>query len=239
MIQQLQGLPHLNLYLYCTHCLWHDARVGYSEAMSEADRLVWVDLEMTGLDPKTHVIVEIACVVTDAQLNPLDGGISRVVFADDAQLSRMDDIVTKMHTQSGLITEIPHGISLASAEADVLEYIKSHIPQPQKSPLAGSSVYVDRLFLQAHMPTLESYLHYRIVDVSSVKELTRRWYPRMYFAAPTKNGNHRALADIFDSIRELSYYRQTVFAETDRYSIEQAKEIADLMRGQGPQEPVE
>ncbi len=207
--------------------------------MSDADRLVWVDLEMTGLDPKQHVIVEVACVVTDAQLNPLDGGISRVVYADKAQLALMDNIVINMHTQSGLIHEIPKGIALAQAETEVLEYIKSHIAEPKKSPLAGSSVYVDRLFLQAHMPNLESYLHYRIVDVSSVKELTRRWYPRMYFAAPTKNGNHRALADIFDSIRELSYYRQTVFAETDRYSIEQAKEIAKIMRGQGPESPLE
>lgn len=207
--------------------------------MSDADRLVWVDLEMTGLDPKQHVIVEVACVVTDAQLNPLDGGISRVVYADEAQLALMDNIVVNMHTQSGLIHEIPNGIGLAQAETEVLEYIKSHIADAKKSPLAGSSVYVDRLFLQAHMPTLESYLHYRIVDVSSVKELTRRWYPRMYFAAPTKNGNHRALADIFDSIRELSYYRQTVFAETDRYSIEQAKEIAEIMRGQGPESPLE
>jgi oligoribonuclease len=200
--------------------------------MSDADRLVWVDLEMTGLLPEEHVIVEIACVVTDAQLNPLDGGISRVIFADETQLARMDSIVIKMHTESGLVTEIANGVPLQDAEADVLNYIKSHIAEPKKSPLAGSSVYVDRMFLQAHMPTLESYLHYRIVDVSSVKELTRRWYPRMYFAAPTKNGNHRALADIFDSIRELSYYRQTVFAETDKYSIEQAKEIAELMRGQ-------
>lgn len=203
--------------------------------MSEADRLVWVDLEMTGLDPKQHVIVEIACVVTDAQLNPLDGGISRVIFATEAELSLMDAIVVKMHTESGLVTEIPNGISLSDAETDVLDYIKSHVAEPKKSPLAGSSVYVDRMFLQAHMPTLESYLHYRIVDVSSVKELTRRWYPRMYFAAPTKNGNHRALADIFDSIRELSYYRETVFAEADKYSIEQAKEIAELMRGQKPE----
>ncbi|MGA1248672.1 MAG: oligoribonuclease [Candidatus Nanopelagicales bacterium] len=203
--------------------------------MSDADRLVWVDLEMTGLLPSEHAIVEIACVVTDAQLNPLDGGISRVIFADDSQLALMDSIVVKMHTESGLITEIPNGVPLQDAEADVLDYIKSHIAEPKKSPLAGSSVYVDRMFLQAHMPALESYLHYRIVDVSSVKELTRRWYPRMYFAAPTKNGNHRALADIFDSIRELSYYRQTVFAETDKYSIEQAKEIAELMRGQKPE----
>lgn len=203
--------------------------------MSDADRLVWVDLEMTGLLPSEHVIVEIACVVTDAQLNPLDGGISRVIFADETHLALMDSIVVKMHTESGLITEIPNGVPLKEAEADVLDYIKSHISEPKKSPLAGSSVYVDRMFLQAHMPVLESYLHYRIVDVSSVKELTRRWYPRMYFAAPTKNGNHRALADIFDSIRELSYYRQTVFAETDKYSIEQAKEIAELMRGQKPE----
>jgi oligoribonuclease len=200
--------------------------------MSDADCLVWVDLEMTGLLPGEHVIVEIACVVTDAQLNPLDGGISRVIFADETQLALMDSIVVKMHTESGLIKEIPNGVPLKDAEVDVLDYIKSHIAEPKKSPLAGSSVYVDRMFLQAHMPVLESYLHYRIVDVSSVKELTRRWYPRMYFAAPTKNGNHRALADIFDSIRELSYYRQTVFAETDKYSIEQAKEIAELMRGQ-------
>lgn len=179
--------------------------------MASADRLVWIDLEMTGLDPKFDEIVEIACIVTDGELNELDEGISMVVKPGDESFAGMDDFVVNMHTVSGLIEEIPHGIALADAEQQVLAYIRTHVPEARKAPLAGSSVYVDRGFLAAYMPELDAHMHYRLVDVSSVKELTRRWYPRVYFASPEKTGNHRALGDIRDSISELRYFRDAVF----------------------------
>lgn len=179
--------------------------------MASADRLVWIDCEMTGLDPKFDEIVEIACIVTDAELNELDEGITLVVKPGEESFAGMDDFVVNMHTVSGLIEEIPLGIALADAEQQVLAYVKTHVPEARKAPLAGSSVYVDRGFLANYMPELDSHLHYRLVDVSSVKELTRRWYPRVYFASPEKKGNHRALGDIRDSISELRYYRNAVF----------------------------
>ena len=179
--------------------------------MASADRLVWIDCEMTGLDPKFDEIVEIACIVTDAELNELDEGITLVVKPGDESFAGMDDFVVNMHTVSGLIEEIPLGIALADAEQQVLAYVKTHVPEARKAPLAGSSVYVDRGFLANYMPELDAHLHYRLVDVSSVKELTRRWYPRVYFASPEKTGNHRALGDIRDSISELRFYRDAVF----------------------------
>ena len=179
--------------------------------MASADRLVWIDCEMTGLDPKFDEIVEIACIVTDAELNELDEGITLVVKSGEESFAAMDDFVVNMHTVSGLIEEIPLGISLADAEQQVLAYVKSHVPEARKAPLAGSSVYVDRGFLANYMPELDAHLHYRLLDVSSVKELTRRWYPRVYFASPEKTGNHRALGDIRDSISELRFYRDAVF----------------------------
>ena len=179
--------------------------------MAAADRLVWIDLEMTGLDPATDEIVEIACIVTEADLTEIDSGISLVVKPSDEPLAKMDDVVVRMHTDSGLLDEIPSGIELADAETQVLEYVKSHIPEARKAPLAGSSVYVDRGFLSAYMPALDAHLHYRLVDVSSIKELARRWFPRVYFATPEKNGNHRALGDIRESIAELRYYRDAMF----------------------------
>ena len=179
--------------------------------MASADRLVWIDLEMTGLDPKFDEIVEIACIVTDGELNELDEGITMVVKPGNESFAGMDDFVVNMHTVSGLIEEIPHGIALADAEQQVLAYIRTHVPEARKAPLAGSSVYVDRGFLAAYMPELDAHMHYRLVDVSSVKELTRRWYPRVYFASPEKTGNHRALGDIRDSISELRYFRDAVF----------------------------
>ena len=179
--------------------------------MASADRLVWIDCEMTGLDPKFDEIVEIACIVTDAELNELDEGITLVVKPGDESFAGMDDFVVNMHTVSGLIEEIPSGIALADAEQQVLAYVKAHVPEARKAPLAGSSVYVDRGFLANYMPELDAHLHYRLVDVSSIKELTRRWYPRVYFASPEKTGNHRALGDIRDSISELRYYRDAVF----------------------------
>lgn len=178
--------------------------------MANPERLVWIDLEMTGLDPRRDEIVEIACIVTDADLTEVDEGISLVVRPSDEPLAAMDDVVVRMHTDSGLITEIPDGTTLADAQARVLAYVQQHVPEPRKAPLAGSSVYVDRSFLAEWMPDLDAHLHYRIVDVSTIKELTRRWYPRVFFAAPPKTGNHRALGDIRDSIAELRYYRDTV-----------------------------
>lgn len=176
------------------------------------ERLVWVDCEMTGLDLSKDVLVEIAVVVTEADLTPLDDGLEIVIRATAEQLAGMDPFVVNMHTESGLLPLIQAGEDLAIAEDRVLEYVKQHVPDARKAPLAGSSIYVDRMFLAKYMPRLDAHLHYRLVDVSTIKELTRRWYPRVYFNAPKKVGGHRALADIFDSIRELRYYRSTVFA---------------------------
>lgn len=193
--------------------------------MASADRLVWIDCEMTGLDPKRDEIVEIACIVTDAELNELDEGITVVVKPGEHSFAGMDDFVVNMHTVSGLIEEIPLGIALADAEQQVLAYVKGHVPDPRKAPLAGSSVYVDRGFLANYMPELDAHLHYRLVDVSSIKELTRRWYPRVYFASPDKTGNHRALGDIRDSISELRYYRDAVFVPLPGPDSEAARAI--------------
>jgi len=175
------------------------------------DRMVWIDLEMTGLDLGSDEIVEIACIVTEADLTELDGGIDIVVKPSAAPLAAMDEFVVNMHQASGLIIEIPNGTTLVDAQQQVLAYIKKYVPEAGKGHLAGSSVYVDRGFLAKYMPELDSYLHYRLIDVSSIKELTRRWYPRVYFGSPEKTGNHRALADIRESIAELRYYRDAVF----------------------------
>ena len=175
-----------------------------------ADRIIWVDCEMTGLDLGSDALVEIACVVTDAELNELDSGVSVVIRPPDAPFAAMPQVVRDMHTASGLITEIPNGITLSDAEQLVLDYIKSHVPEARKAQLAGSSVYVDRGFLSRDMPELDGWLHYRLIDVSSIKELVRRWYPRVYFASPQKRGNHRALADARESIAELRYYRDAI-----------------------------
>ncbi|MEY4348130.1 MAG: hypothetical protein RIS43_549 [Actinomycetota bacterium] len=199
--------------------------------MAETDKLVWIDLEMTGLELDRHVIVEIACQVTDGELNPLDEGVSYVVRATEHELAQMDDFVINMHTVSGLLPEISQGISVEDAEQLVLAYIKKHVTESKKAPLAGSSIYVDRGFLSKYMPTLDSYLHYRLVDVSSIKEIARRWYPRAYFASPQKVGNHRALADIADSIRELAFYRATIFAEGDGPDLATARSISETISG--------
>ncbi len=183
--------------------------------MNGENRLVWIDCEMTGLSLEHDALVEIAAIVTDPDLTELDGGITVVIKPEDSALAQMDEFVQNMHTESGLITEIPHGITLAEAEELVLAYVKQHVPEARKAHLAGSSVYVDRGFIARDMPALDAHLHYRVVDVSSIKELVRRWYPRAYFNTPEKTGNHRALADIRESIAELRYYRDAVFvAET-------------------------
>ncbi len=178
---------------------------------NEQPNLIWIDCEMTGLDLNRDVLVEIAVLVTDSELNVIGEGADLVIKATDAQLEGMDDFVREMHTNSGLITEIPNGISISAAEDLILTYLSESGTIAGKSPLAGNSVGVDRNFIARDAPALNSYLHYRTIDVSSIKELARRWYPRVYFNAPAKTGNHRALGDIQDSIAELKYYREKLF----------------------------
>ena len=178
---------------------------------NESPNLIWVDCEMTGLDLNKDVLVEIAVLVTDSELNILGEGVDLVIKATAEQLAGMNEFVTNMHTESGLITEIPNGVEISKAEAEIIAYLEKYAPGAGKSPLAGNSVGTDRSFIARDMPLLNSYLHYRTIDVSSIKELARRWYPRIYFAAPKKTGNHRALGDIRDSIEELEYYRKAIF----------------------------
>jgi oligoribonuclease len=187
---------------------------------------VWIDCEMTGLDLDKDELVEIAVVITDYDLNIIDPGLDIVIKPNDSALANMGDFVREMHTSSGLITEIPSGVSAAEAEFEVLEYVLKFIPAEQKAPLAGNSIGTDRAFLTRYMPRLDNQLHYRNVDVSSIKELARRWYPRVYFNAPIKDGGHRALADILESIRELAYYRQTVFVTDPGPTSDEAKSRA-------------
>ena len=182
---------------------------------------------MTGLSLEKDQLVEIAVVVTDSDLTELDAGINIIIRpADMSVLDGMDEVVREMHTTSGLLEEVPNGVTLAEAEEKVLAYVKQHVPDARKAPLAGSSVYVDRGFLARDMPELDSHLHYRVVDVSSIKEIARRWYPRAYFASPEKRGNHRALGDIRESIAELRYYRDAVFVPLPGPDTESARATA-------------
>ena len=185
---------------------------------TELPHLIWIDCEMTGLSLEKDVLVEIAVLVTDSELNVIGEGIDLVIKATTEQLAGMNEFVTQMHTTSGLITEIPNGITVEAAEDAILAYLESAGTVAGKSPLAGNSVSVDRNFIARDMPRLTEYLHYRTVDVSSIKELARRWYPKTYFAAPAKTGNHRALGDIQDSIAELAYYRSSLFIPSDTAS---------------------
>jgi oligoribonuclease len=176
------------------------------------DELVWIDCEMTGLDLAKDKLIEIAVLVTDGDLNILGDGLDLVIHTDDSALDSMIDVVTEMHTRSGLIEEVRAStVDVATAEAAVLDYIREHVKQPKTAPLAGNSIATDRGFIARDMPALDSFLHYRMIDVSSIKELCRRWYPRIYYGQPAKGLAHRALADIHESIRELQYYRGTAF----------------------------
>ncbi|MDR6970309.1 oligoribonuclease [Leifsonia shinshuensis] len=194
---------------------------------TSSDRLVWIDCEMTGLDLEVDELVEIAVVITDFELNVLDPGLSIVIKPDDSALEHMGDFVRQMHTTSGLIDEIPNGKSLAEAEYEVLEYVLKFAPTARTAPLAGNTIGTDRMFLAKYMPRLDNHLHYRNVDVSSIKELARRWFPRIYFNAPEKNGGHRALADILESIRELDYYRSAAFVAPPGPSTEDTQALRD------------
>jgi oligoribonuclease len=198
--------------------------------------LVWIDCEMTGLDLTTDALVEVAALVTDAELNVLGDGVDVVIKPSAEALEAMGDFVRAMHASSGLLAELPDGLTLAEAEQQVLDYVRSHVPEARRVPLAGNTIGTDRAFLARDMPTLESFVHYRNVDVSSVKELARRWYPRVYYTSPAKSGNHRALADVRESIEELRYYREAIFVPPPGPDSVILKEIAG--RHQGSLTPV-
>lgn len=192
-----------------------------------ADHLVWIDCEMTGLDLGKDKLIEVAALVTDADLNVLGEGVDLVIHADDAALDAMPPVVRDMHAKSGLTDEVRQSaITMAEAEEAVLAYIREFVPNPRSAPLCGNSIATDRGFLARDMPALDSFLHYRMIDVSSIKELCRRWYPRVYFGQPAKGLAHRALADIRESIRELEYYRRTIFVPLPGPDVESAKAIA-------------
>lgn len=195
--------------------------------MKSMENLVWIDCEMTGLDLEKDCLVEIAVLVTDSELNILDEGLSLVIKPRSDSMANMSEFVANMHKESGLLEQLTEGLDLQQAEQEVLNYVKIHAPEPKSAPLAGNSIGTDRMFLNKYMPQLDAHLHYRNVDVSSIKELVRRWYPKVYFQLPKKSGGHRALADIRESIAELAYYRSSVFVEAPGPSSEQAKQIAE------------
>ena len=182
------------------------SRVGWVNEM-----MVWVDCEMTGLDITQDALIEVAALVTDGELNVLGDGVDLIIKPTDAALDQMGDFVRSMHRGSGLLTALEGGLTMSEAEQRVLDYVREFVPEPRKAPLAGNTIGTDRAFLARDMPTLEHHVHYRSVDVSSIKELVRRWYPRVYYQSPAKSGNHRALADVQESIEELRYYREAVF----------------------------
>jgi len=190
------------------------------------ERLVWIDCEMTGLDLSADALIEIAALVTDSELNILDEGVDVVIKPPEESITQMSKVVRDMHTNSGLLDVLPSGVTLAEAEDTVLRYIRKHVRDAKKAPLCGNSIATDRSFLARDMPALDGHLHYRMVDVSSIKELSRRWYPRAYFASPEKKGGHRALADITESIQELRYYRAAVFVPQPGPDSETARGIA-------------
>jgi oligoribonuclease len=201
------------------------------------DRLVWIDCEMTGLDLERDALIEIACLVTDGNLVVLDEGLDLIIKPPPEALDQMEPVVRDMHTASGLLAELASGITLAEAQDQVLAYVRRYIGEPRRVPLAGNSIATDRAFIARDMPELDAFLHYRMVDVSSIKELVRRWYPRTYFASPPKRGGHRALADIRESIEELRYYRETVFVPVPGPDSATARQIAARFGGPGGPSP--
>ena len=201
--------------------------------MTVQDKLVWIDCEMTGLELRSDKLIEIAALVTDSELNILGEGVDIVIHADDDALAAMPEVVQKMHAHSGLTEEVRAAtITVAEAEQQVLDYVKGFVPDPRTAPLCGNSIGTDRGFIVRDMPTLDAHLHYRMIDVSSIKELCRRWYPRIYFGQPEKGLAHRALADITESIRELAYYRRTAFVAPPGPSSDEVMAVAkELLAG--------
>jgi oligoribonuclease len=199
------------------------------------DRLVWIDCEMTGLELGSDLLIEVAALVTDSELNTLGDGVDVVIGASAEDLARMPDVVRDMHASSGLTDAVVAStVTMKEAEQQVLAYIKEWVPEPKKAPLCGNSIATDRGFLTRDMPELDEWLHYRMVDVSSIKELARRWYPRAYYGSPKKDGGHRALADIKESVLELRYYREAVFVPQPGPTTEQAAAIAERLLGGDP-----
>ena len=196
-----------------------------------SENLVWIDCEMTGLNPVADCLVEVAVVITNSELEILDAGLDVVIKPRPDSWASMNDFVRNMHTESGLINEVENGLELAQAEQIILDYIKRFVPNAKEAPLAGNTIGTDRMFINKYMPNLDQHLHYRNIDVSSIKELTRRWYPRVYFQMPKKDGGHRALADILESIQELRYYRQTVMVPAPGPSTDEAKAAAENIKG--------
>lgn len=194
-----------------------------------AEHLVWIDCEMTGLDARTDALIEVACLVTDAELNVLGEGVSVVIKPSPEALAGMSDFVREMHSASDLLPLLEDGLDMETAQAQVLDYVRAYVPAG-KAPLAGNTVGMDRIFLERDMPQLVEHLHYRVVDVSSLKELARRWYPRVFFHAPAKTGGHRALGDIQDSIRELKYYRATILVAQPGPDSDAAKAAASALQ---------
>ena len=201
------------------------------------DRLVWIDCEMTGLDHEHDALIEIACLVTDGELNIADDGVDVIIKPPPEAVDQMSDVVREMHTTSGLLAGLGQGVTLDEAQDIVLSYIQQHVSEPRRVPLCGNSIATDRSFIARDMPQLDAYLHYRMVDVSSIKELARRWYPRVYFASPAKRGGHRALADIRESVQELRYYRETIFVPEPGPDTATAREIAARLGGEPPENP--
>ncbi len=192
---------------------------------------MWIDCEMTGLDLVTDALIEVAVLVTDSELTVLGEGVDVVIRPPQEAVEQMLDVVRQMHTTSGLLEVLETGITLEAAQDAVMQYVRTYVPEPRKAPLAGNSVSTDRSFLARDMAELDAHLHYRLIDVSSIKELARRWYPRVYFASPEKNGGHRALADIRDSINELKYYREALFVPQPGPDSETARAVAAKYRG--------
>lgn len=194
------------------------------------ERIVWIDCEMTGLSLENDALIEVAALVTDAELNILGQGVDVIIKPGPAALENMDDFVTNMHKTSGLLDELEQGISMEDAERQVLDYIQEFVPEPRKAQLAGNSIGTDKTFLSRDMPELIDYLHYRVIDVSTIKELSRRWFPKAHYNAPAKTGNHRALGDIRDSIDELRYYREAVFVPAPGPDSKAASAIAQKVQ---------
>jgi oligoribonuclease len=196
-----------------------------------SDYLVWIDCEMTGLDLTADALIEVALLVTDAELNVVGDGVDVVIKPAQEALDQMPQVVREMHTTSGLLDELPHGITMAEAQDRLLAAVREFVPEPRKAPLCGNSIATDRGFIARDLPALDAHLHYRMVDVSSIKELARRWYPRVYFASPEKKGGHRALADIRESIDELRYYREALFVPPPGPDTPTARAIAARISG--------
>jgi oligoribonuclease len=200
------------------------------------DKIVWIDCEMTGLDLERDALIEVAVLVTDAELNVLGEGVDVVIACPPEALESMPPVVREMHEASGLLDELANGTTMTDAQAQVLAYVREHVPEPGKAPLGGNSVATDRGFLARDMPELDDWLHYRMIDVSSIKELARRWYPRVYFNSPKKHGGHRALADITEIIEELKFYRAAVFVPQPGLDTDAARALAATFEigGSGP-----